>query len=109
MKGSPLESTVSMQILRSMKRACYSSEESGHFGLAKTDYTHFTSPIRRYPDLTVHRQLAAILSGKSPKERPQYLSAAAKHCSEREQAADEAERALTEIKKFRFRIIGAHI
>ncbi len=102
MKGSPLESTVSMQILRSMKRACYSSEESGHFGLAKTDYTHFTSPIRRYPDLTVHRQLAAILSGKSPKERPQYLSAAAKHCSEREQAADEAERALTEIKKFRF-------
>ena len=102
LKGSPVEATATVQILRSMKRACYSASASGHFGLAKTHYAHFTSPIRRYPDLTVHRQLAAAIAGKSGKERQSSLDAVAAHCSERETVADEAERALSETKKFRF-------
>ena len=62
-KGSPLEGTLSVMVLRSMKRALYSAEQIGHFGLAKKFYAHFTSPIRRYPDLVLHRQLASWISG----------------------------------------------
>ena len=100
----PLAAHLHTMILRSMKRAVYSAEASGHFGLAKKHYAHFTSPIRRYPDLVLHRQLAGYLTsekgggGVLPSE---YLKRTAAHCTAREQIADEASRALIEIKKFR--------
>jgi len=100
----PLASHIHTMVLRSMKRAVYSAEASGHFGLAKQHYAHFTSPIRRYPDLVLHRQLAGYLTsekgggGVLPIE---YLKRTAAHCTAREQLADDASRALIEIKKFR--------
>ena len=101
-KGHPLEGTLSVMVLRSMKRAMYSSESIGHFGLAKKFYAHFTSPIRRYPDLILHRQLSAYLAGKGGKLDKRFLAAAAEHTSQREQLADDAERTLTELKKLRY-------
>ena len=100
----PLAAHLHTMVLRSMKRAVYSAEGSGHFGLAKKHYAHFTSPIRRYPDLVLHRQLAGFLTGEKggggtlPAE---YLKRTAAHCTAREQLADDASRALIEIKKFR--------
>lgn len=101
-KRHPLYSTISMMILRSMKKAVYDSRTIGHFGLAKKYYAHFTSPIRRYPDLTLHRQLARCLTGANAKVPPGLLAKWAEHTSEREELAAEAERGLVEIKKFRF-------
>ncbi len=101
-RDTPLEGLVSVMVLRSMKRACYSAKEIGHYGLAKKFYAHFTSPIRRYPDLVLHRQLAAWLAGKGGRLDQARLNQTALHCSEREQNADDAERALDEIKKFRY-------
>ena len=109
-KGNPLYPTLSTMILRSMKKAVYDSTTIGHFGLAKKYYAHFTSPIRRYPDLTLHRQLAAYLATRqpggqtvkqSPKVSPKVLARWAEHTSEREELAAEAERGLLEIKKYR--------
>ena len=101
-KGHPLEGTLAVMVLRSMKRALYSCEAIGHFGLAKKYYAHFTSPIRRYPDLVLHRQLAAYLAGKGGRLDRRYLAAAAAHTSMCEQLADDAERTLLEIKKLRY-------
>jgi len=101
-KDTPLANSAQMAVLRSMKRAIYSSKEGGHFGLAKKYYAHFTSPIRRYPDLIVHRILAALLEGKSNPYPHQELERLAVHCSETEQVAQAAERELLEIKKYRF-------
>ena len=101
-KDSPLEGVLSVMVLRSMKRALYSAREIGHFGLAKKFYAHFTSPIRRYPDLVLHRQLASFLAGKGGRMDQGWLDRAAQHTSEREQVADEAERMLVEIKKYRY-------
>ena len=100
-KKNPLYPTLSTMVLRSMKRAIYDSESIGHFGLAKRFYAHFTSPIRRYPDLTLHRQLAEYLAGGNPRVPAKTLSKWAEHSSEREEIAAEAERALLEIKKYR--------
>ena len=100
-KGNPLYPTLSTMILRSMKKAVYDSTAIGHFGLAKRYYAHFTSPIRRYPDLTLHRQLAAYLGKKNAKVPPKLLAKWAEHTSEREEIAAEAERGLLEIKKYR--------
>jgi ribonuclease R len=101
-KGTPLADAAETAVLRSMKRAVYSATDSGHFGLAKKHYTHFTSPIRRYPDLVVHRILGAVLEGRALPHRGAELDRIALHCSWTEQTAEEAERELIEIKKYRF-------
>ena len=99
----PLRHHAHMLVLRSMKRAVYAADDHGHFGLGKTHYAHFTSPIRRYPDLTLHRQLSAFLSGRKPKPAEvRQLKADALLSTEREQRADEASRAILEIKKYRY-------
>ncbi len=98
----PLRYHAHTMVLRSMKRAIYSAEKIGHFGLAKDYYAHFTSPIRRYPDLVLHRQLADYLDGKGGKLPQNYLVQTAFLATEREQVADDASRQLIEIKKFRF-------
>ena len=108
-KRNPLYPTLATMVLRSMKKAVYDSTMIGHFGLAKKYYAHFTSPIRRYPDLTLHRQLAAYLGGNGAaggnpsraKVAPRLLAKWAEHTSEMEQVAAEAERGLLEIKKYR--------
>ena len=101
-KSHPLYPTIAMMVLRSMKRAVYDAMSIGHFGLAKRYYAHFTSPIRRYPDLTLHRQLAAYLGNPaSARVDAATLRRLAAHTSEREEIAAEAERGLLEIKKFR--------
>lgn len=101
-----IEPVVQIMVLRSMQQAKYSSEHIGHFGLASDTYTHFTSPIRRYPDLMVHRLLRYVLSGK-PKRMASiadeaYLTYGASHCSEREQIATEAERETLDMKKVQY-------
>lgn len=101
-KDHPLYSTISMAVLRSMKRAVYDAGKMGHFGLAKRYYAHFTSPIRRYPDLTLHRQLAAYVEKRAARVPQKELSSWAAHASEAEERSAEAERALLEIKKYRF-------
>ena len=98
----PLRAQAHTLILRSMKRAVYSSDGSGHFGLAKAFYAHFTSPIRRYPDLVLHRLLADYLGRRPASMGPGDLARVAATCTETEQRADEAERTLLEIKKYRF-------
>jgi len=109
-KEDPLAAHVNAAVLRSMNRAEYSAEHGEHFGLAVEFYGHFTSPIRRYPDLILHRQLGALLrtpGSKAPRGstrtgyRHEELSRIASSCSQTEQAADEAERALIELKKYR--------
>ena len=102
-EGEPLAHHVHIAVLRSMNRAIYSSTQAGHYGLAKTYYTHFTSPIRRYTDLIIHRQLADCLCapGGQRYDKPQ-LASIALHATEREQVSDTAERSLTEIMKYRY-------
>ncbi len=85
-------------MLRSLQRAVYSPREDGHYALASDCYCHFTSPIRRYPDLTVHRLIEAILTGKRPRNDPGELVTLGEHCSEREQRAEAAERELVKMK-----------
>ena len=89
---------VHFGMLRSLKQAVYSPEAEGHFALASDDYCHFTSPIRRYPDLQVHRQLTAWLAGRSPKGNFDELAALAEHCTKTERRAELAERELIKIK-----------
>jgi ribonuclease R len=99
-EGKPEERVLSYLMLRSLKQARYSEANAGHFALAAPTYTHFTSPIRRYPDLIVHRVLSATLDGKAPPEME--LRAIADDCSFTERRAAEAERELVEWKKAKF-------
>ena len=105
-EGTPEEAMLSRLILRSMKRAVYSPECSGHFGLAATHYCHFTSPIRRYPDLQIHRIIKEFLRGRLNEKRKEHyediLNGVAKHSSETERRADEAERICEKMKKAQY-------
>lgn len=102
-RNTPLEYYVSVLVLKSMKRAEYSVEHAGHFGLSKKYYSHFTSPIRRYPDLVMHRELSALLAdNKAGVPSRDELSAVAISSTEMEDRAEQASRDLIEIKKYRF-------
>jgi ribonuclease R len=97
----PSEKFIGRQVLRAMKLAVYTTRNVGHYGLAKTDYTHFTSPIRRYPDLVVHRLLKAVLRRERPGGSAEMETIAASS-SERERNAAEAEQSLVEWRILRF-------
>jgi ribonuclease R len=105
-QGTPAERAVAVLMLRTMQKARYAPENLGHFGLAFSSYTHFTSPIRRYPDLVVHRLLRAAraAAGAAGDQAPaaERLEEIARVSSERERRADEAERELLQWKKVRF-------
>lgn len=105
-EDSPEETLISRLTLRSMKRAKYTVECSGHFGLAAKYYCHFTSPIRRYPDLQIHRIIKENLHGKLDKERishyEEILPGVAGQCSLTERRADEAEREADKMKKVQY-------
>ncbi len=102
LEGQPLFHVVNRVMLRSMSKARYSAENSGHFGLASACYCHFTSPIRRYPDLLIHRIIKNVLDGKLDeiqKSFSSFVSSASLNCSENERKADEAERDVDELYK----------
>ncbi len=101
-KGSPEEEMISKYMLRSLMKAAYKPENLGHFGLAAKYYCHFTSPIRRYPDLMIHRILKAFLDGKSLAEFGGVVDAAAENSSKTERTAELCERDVDDIMKARF-------
>jgi ribonuclease R len=104
-QGKPEEKPIAFLMLRTMQKARYDPQNLGHFGLAASSYTHFTSPIRRYPDLVVHRTLRESRLGMSEdrkEELTEELPEVARHTSERERRANDAERELVQWKKVRF-------
>ncbi len=105
-KGTKEERIISTVMLRSLQKARYSHESDGHFGLAAKFYCHFTSPIRRYPDLIIHRIMKEYLRGKLNENRENELNERlpdiARRCSERERAAEEAERETEDLKKVEY-------
>ena len=101
-KGRSEERVVNNLLLRSMKWAKYASQNQGHFGLASEAYTHFTSPIRRYPDLIVHRLLKRALSKREGRMSEEDLARKADHLSQRERVAMEAEREIVDRYRIRF-------
>ncbi len=101
-EGRPEERLLTYLMLRTQRLARYAPENLGHFGLASENYLHFTSPIRRYPDLVAHRALRALRHGKDPAQVSWPLEEMAAHLGETERKASDAERDLTEWKKARF-------
>lgn len=105
-KGTNEERIISTVMLRSLAKAKYSHQNHGHFGLAAKFYSHFTSPIRRYPDLIIHRIMKEYIKGKLRTEREEVLNNTlpeiARQCSEREIAAEEAERETEDLKKVEY-------
>ncbi len=102
-KDDPLAHHVYLSVLKSMNRAVYSASDSGHYGLAKAFYAHFTSPIRRYPDLVAHRLIGHFLSAHGGQSYTKArLAEIARHASDCEDVANQAERDLTEIMKYRY-------
>ena len=110
-RGKPEEAAVSMMVLRALMKARYDGENLGHFGLGAKYYCHFTSPIRRYPDLMVHRILTALLDGKLTGQREKKLAAAvqkaAVQSSQRELAAQTAEREIE--KRYMAEFMHGHL
>ena len=104
-EGTPEEALISRLTLRSMCQAKYTTDNTGHFGLAAKYYTHFTSPIRRYPDLQIHRIIKENLRGRLNENRIEHydkiLPEVAKQCSDRERLAEETEREVVKMKKGR--------
>lgn len=98
-ENSPIEYTASLAVLRNLKRAGYSAEPKGHFGLAFDDYVHFTSPIRRYPDLVIHRQLAAVEDRQPVPYRTKDIESIAAQCTRTEIEADEAEKESIDLRR----------
>jgi ribonuclease R len=105
----PEEYALKLAFLKSLKRAAYEVDPHGHYGLAKTNYTHFTSPIRRYADLVVHRVLGQLAAERAPGHRPQAvrpsskdLPAVAEHISTTERVAAEAEKESVKLKKLEY-------
>ncbi len=104
-RGRPEEKPIAFLMLRTMQKARYDAANLGHFGLAAEAYTHFTSPIRRYPDLVVHRALRESRQSPDSDRRAELeedMPDVARHTSERERRADDAERELVQWKKVRF-------
>lgn len=101
-KDKPFYSVINKVMLRSMQKARYCEENLGHFGLASECYCHFTSPIRRYPDLFVHRSLKEILHGGNAGKYQKIAPEAGKDCSARERIADECERKVDELYKLAY-------
>ncbi len=105
-EGRPEEALISRLALRSMKQAKYTAENTGHFGLAAPYYCHFTSPIRRYPDLQIHRIIKENLHGKLSEKRKEHFESilhdVGLHCSQRERRAEEAERETVKLKKLEY-------
>lgn len=105
-EGTQEEALISRLTLRSMKQARYTIDNTGHFGLAADCYCHFTSPIRRYPDLQIHRIIKESLRGRLNEKRIDHyehiLPEVAKHSSEMERRADEAERETIKLKKVQY-------
>ncbi len=110
-KGDHLESAVHQGVLRSMAKAAYEAQPKGHYGLALADYAHFTSPIRRYPDLLVHRILSEVLMEKKPeniqKKYANFCEKAAEHASQREVRAQKIERSCDDM--YRAEYMQMHI
>lgn len=101
LEGKPEQNALEQLAIRTMAKARYSTEDVGHFGLAFRRYSHFTSPIRRYPDMMAHRLLQHYLDGKPSPDRAEY-EPACKHSSSREQMAANAERASIKYKQVEF-------
>ncbi|SFQ09415.1 ribonuclease R [Salibacterium halotolerans] len=106
-KGEPEEAVINTVLLRSMQQARYDADNLGHFGLASDFYTHFTSPIRRYPDLIVHRLIREYLvkknlDGKTKEAWREKLPDIAKHSSDMERRAVDAEREVDDVKKAQY-------
>ncbi len=101
-KGKTEERLITTATIRSMAKAVYTTKNIGHYGLAFDDYAHFTSPIRRYPDIMVHRTLSTILEGKKITDDAHALEEKAAHASSREVDAAEAERASVKLKQVEY-------
>ncbi len=111
MKGKSEEPFVSRLVLRSMQQAKYEAENAGHFGLASSCYTHFTSPIRRYPDLQIHRIIKDLLRGRMDEEKTEHyrriLPEVALHAGEMERKAEKVQQEAEKLKKAEF--MEAHL
>jgi ribonuclease R len=101
-EDTPLEYTGSLAVLRNLKRAGYSAEAKGHFGLAFDDYVHFTSPIRRYPDLVIHRLLGALEEKEKSPYRSKDIESIAAQCTRTETEADQAEKESIELRRVEY-------
>lgn len=102
LRGKPEEQALKIGLLKSLKRARYAPQPLGHYGLAKTNYTHFTSPIRRYADLVVHRGLAELEQSRRTRTDMGSIAAMAEHISDTERVAAEAEMDGVKMKKLEF-------
>lgn len=100
-RGTAEENMISNLVVRTMQKATYTTENIGHYGLGFQDYAHFTSPIRRYPDILIHRILTRVLEGKQPTKKSK-LEARCKHCSEMEIKAQKASRDSIKYKQCQF-------